>query len=428
MASAYGVRMRIRSALAVVALLALVLAPGASAAGRPTETTWHGNQIKMYDAQSAGRFGAGVTVAVLDSWVDVKHPDFQGRAVAGADCTGSSCVAGQTRDSCTHGTHVAGTVASSSFGVAPRAKILAVRVLTPASDGGECTGKASSVAAGIRWAVSKGAKVINLSLGPAVPGLSSSSEIPAAVKEAAQAGVVVVFSAGNEDLPVSQSYGEDALVVAATGPNGKLASYSQYGMGVSVAAPGGEPVGDVCSQPRCVTSLYPSNQYAVAAGTSMAAPHVAGLAALLIAQQPGRSSASVRERIKSTARPVEGGGSGLVDVKAALGVRTTASPRPRPTSSTVPVVKSPAPRPSSKPRPVAAGTTPPPTAKPTATAGGSPTASPTPAAIEIDPPPLTATPPGQRTPEDVPLPLAVLAGSLVAVGALGVMRMLLTRP
>lgn len=416
--------MRIRSVLAIAALLALGLAPEASAA-RSSETTWHGNQITMYDAQPAGRFGAGVTVAVLDSWVDVKHPDFQGRAIASADCTGSSCVPGQTRDSCTHGTHVAGTIASSSFGVAPKAKILAVRVLTPADDGGECTGKASSVAAGIRWSVAKGAKVINLSLGPVVAGLSSSSEIPAAVKEAAQAGVVVVFSAGNEDLPVAQSYGEDALVVAATGPSGKLASYSQYGTGVSVAAPGGEPVGDVCSQARCITSLYPGSQYAVAAGTSMAAPHVAGLAALLIAQQPSRSSASVRERIKSTARPVEGGGSGLVDARAALGVKTTTPPRP--TASSAPVVTSPAPRPTtSKPRPVATTALPQPVSPPVTTSP-KPSALPSPLPLnEI--PPQRQSAPVPREPDEVPAGLAAVAGLLVVSAGAGVATQVRRRP
>jgi subtilisin family serine protease len=183
-----------RLALPLVLLAGLALAPTAAAAGRSQDITWHGSQIKMYDAQSAGRSGKGVVVAVIDGWVDTTHPDFEGRALRGADCTSGTCVAGQKSDGCTHGTHVAGTVGASSFGVAPKATILPVRVLVDDGKDG-CTGDPADVAAGIRWAVAHGAKVLNLSLGPDIPGLASSSTIPIAVSEAASAGVVVVFSA-----------------------------------------------------------------------------------------------------------------------------------------------------------------------------------------------------------------------------------------
>ncbi|MBW3654458.1 MAG: S8 family serine peptidase, partial [Actinobacteria bacterium] len=104
-----------------------------------------------------------------------------------------------------------------------------------------------------------------------------------ASKKAARAGVVVVFSAGNASLPVTDSYGGSAVIVAATGRSGQLASYSQRGSGVDLAAPGGDPeTPDVCTQADCVTSLFPGNRYSVAAGTSMAAPHVSGVAALLL--------------------------------------------------------------------------------------------------------------------------------------------------
>ena len=130
----------------------------------------------------------------------------------------------------------------------------------PAS--GECVGQPDDVAAGIRWAITHGARVLNLSLGPDVPGLSRSTAIPAAVDEAAQAGVVVVFSAGNASLPVTDSYDDNALIVAATGPSGALASYSQRGAGVDLAAPGGDPVTpDVCAREDCVLSLFPGDRY-----------------------------------------------------------------------------------------------------------------------------------------------------------------------
>ncbi|MCW2585265.1 MAG: Subtilisin-like serine protease-like protein, partial [Frankiales bacterium] len=320
----------LRRALLAALLAGLALGVPAATAALATQSTWHGRQIKVYDAQTAGSHGQGVTVAVLDGWIDRAHPDFGGRALQGADCTGGSCVAGQgSNDHCgqDHGTHVAGTVASSSFGMAGRVTLLPVRVLT--ADGADCIGTAEHVAAGIRYAVQHGARVLNLSLGPDIGGIGASTTIATAVHEAAAAGAVVVFSAGNAAKPISQTYGSDALVVAATGPSGRIADYSQYGAGVSVAAPGGQPTttgcaageAECCTRSLCITSLYPGGQYAVAAGTSMAAPHVSGVAALLFGQSPGRSRQSVLDRITGTAHPLAGAGAGLVDARAALGVR-----------------------------------------------------------------------------------------------------------
>src|SRR4051812_2114748 len=113
-----------RRLLGVAALLVVVAAvPGA--AGEPTQRTWHGNQIHLYGAQAAGRYGTGVTVAVLDGWIARTPPDFEGRVLAGADCRSGTCRSGMTRENCGmhHGTHVAGTVAASNLGVAPRATI-----------------------------------------------------------------------------------------------------------------------------------------------------------------------------------------------------------------------------------------------------------------------------------------------------------------
>jgi subtilisin family serine protease len=416
----------VHSALLSALLVCLAVAPSADAAGRAQDVTWHGTQIKMYDAQSAGRSGSGIVVAVLDGWVDRAHPDFEGRVLAGADCTSGTCVANQTRDGCTHGTHVAGTVASSSFGVAPKATVLPVRVLTDDGQGG-CTGRPADVAAGIRWALAHGARVMNLSLGPDVPGLGSSSEIPTAVSEAAAQGVVVVFSAGNADLPVAQAYGQNALVVAATGPSGRLADYSQHGTGVSVAAPGGQPSSPgTCSQRTCVTSLYPDGKYAVAAGTSMAAPHVSGIAALLLGQRPGRSRQDVLNRITGTAHALSGAGAGLVDARAALGVVAS---RPRPTATSkpapVPVVKPSTPtRTVTPPRPATPAPTP--TPAPVATTAA-PTAgpSPSPTSTAVAEAPLTL---GTATPiDEVPVPLAVVALALVALGVTSVLTVSMRR-
>jgi subtilisin family serine protease len=411
----------IRRLLAVALVGAALTSVPASAAGEPTRRTWHGNQIHLYGAQGAGHSGAGVTVAVLDGWIDRSHPDFEGRVLAGADCRSGTCHAGLKRENCgmEHGTHVAGTVGSSNLGVAPKVTILPVQVLS-ADAQGECTGTPAAVAAGIHYAVTHGAKVLNLSLGPDNPG-STNAAIPTAVHDAAAAGAVVVFSAGNADLPVSQSYGSDALVVAATGPTGQLATYSQYGAGVSLAAPGGQPDSkDDCEISDCVLSLYPGNQLAVAAGTSMAAPHVSGLAALLFAQAPGRSRKTVIARIEATAHPLSGAGHGLIDVRAALGVRTTSSPAPAPTTRAThppankPVVK-PSPKPVSTSRPPSPASSPP---AATATPPGPPSLTPAPSPS----PPLLVVAPKADS-DDVPVPLAGAAGLLVLLAASAVVAL-----
>lgn len=418
---------RLRPLLPAALLLGLSTVAPAQAAARAQEQTWHGKQVNLYGAQGAGRYGSGVLVAVIDGWIDGTHPDFTGRVLAGADCSSGTCTPGQTSDTCTHGTHVAGTVASTSYGVASKARVLPVRVLT-ADSNGDCTGTPAAVAAGIRYAVAQGARVLNLSLGPDVPGLGSGSAIPTAVQEAADAGDVVVFSAGNSDLPVAQAYGSNALVVAATGPSGQLATYSQHGQGVSVAAPGGQPDSSGrCSQAACVLSLYPRAQYAVAAGTSMAAPHVSGLAALLFAQNPSRSRQDVMNRITGTAHPLSGAGSGLIDMKAALGVTTAPAPTTTRTSAPAPRnTKAPAVQPRATKAPsvvralpvsptVPALPTTPPATRP-------PTSAPT---TEADTPAAVAAPPSSArdsrdNADDIPLPLTLVASALIGLVGAGV--------
>jgi subtilisin family serine protease len=399
----------------------LVTTLPAYAAGTAPQRTWNFDQIHVPSARPAGRSGAGVTVGVLDSWVDASHRDFEGRVLAGADCVGGTCKDGPSSpDQCDHGTHVAGTVASSSFGVAPKARILPVRVLTYDAKTGNCVGQPDDVAAGIRWAASHGARVLNLSLGPDVPGLSSSTAIPTAVNEAASQGVVVIFSAGNNSAPVANTYGSDAIVVAATSRAGGLASYSQRGAGVDLAAPGGDPkTKDTCTQADCITSLYPGNRYAVAAGTSMAAPHVAGVAALLLGQDPARTRDQVIARLEDTAKPLAQAGHGVVDAAAALGVPAT-TPRASHAPSPVPVVRPsrspvarPAVSPSASPRPTTASPTP---------VAVSPTPSPYGPVIASSPLAVPSEPQSSRRSEQdqIPLPLTLLAAGLVVAAAASV--------
>jgi subtilisin family serine protease len=353
----------VRTSLAALgaSLLAIPFAGTAHAASQPA--TWNFSQIRMGQAQAAGHDGSGVTVAVIDTWVDWQHPDLGGRVLAGADCTGGTCTPGRVApDKCeAHGTHVAGTIASRTYGVAPAARILPLRVLK--WDGSQCSGTSGDLAVAVRYAASHGARVVNISAGAAVPLASHDTSLDDAVAYAAQRGAVVVFAAGNASVPVADSYGGNALIVAATGRDKQLASYSQYGAGVDLAAPGGDPPGDTCSVTECVVSTWSSGSnhdlFAALAGTSMAAPHVSGIAALLFAQR-SRTRADVVARLEGTAHPLANAGHGLVDASGALGASASGappatSPAPAPAvvlrPRTAPATTAPKPVATTKPKP-----------------------------------------------------------------------------
>ncbi|MCC6649698.1 MAG: S8 family peptidase [Candidatus Eisenbacteria bacterium] len=270
--------------------------------------------------------GAGVKVAVLDTGIDPTHPMIAGRIAASADflnpanTTATDLSDGVDNDgngaideAYGHGTHVAGIVMLT----APDAQLLVARVLD--ADG---RGDVLAVAAGIRWALRNGARVINLSLGT----LKGSDAIQDALEEAENANVVVVASAGNwgsdtpEEYPARSSH---ALAVAATDVTGQPASFTSYGGFVALAAPG-----------IAVRSAYPGSAYRLWSGTSMSAPFVAGTAALLVSLHPGWGSEEVMDRLALTARPLRGlsvpqrekMGDGMLDTRAALLVDQVAGP------------------------------------------------------------------------------------------------------
>jgi serine protease len=313
--------------LLVLPLLVLPMLLGGVQPAAAVESTWTARSADLTGAAELAGSGRGITVAVLDSWIDSRHPDFQNHVLAGATCAGSPCRPGDTDipDACeAHGTHVAGLVGSSKFGVAPEASILPVRVL--AEKNGACQADAADVANGIRYAASHGAQVINISLGSTYALTDAARVIPRAVAQASAQGVVVVVAAGNGKTAGADVYGDSALVVAATGPNDQLASYSQRGTGVDLAAPGGQPASGGCTPDDCVVSTWSDGSYAADAGTSMAAPIVAGAAALLLSQRPDRGAADVVATLKRTAHPLADAGAGRVDVLAAVRGSAPAAP------------------------------------------------------------------------------------------------------
>jgi subtilisin family serine protease len=229
--------------------------------------------------------------------------------------------------------------------------------------------------------VAKGAKVINLSVAEEVQGVFQSSPITASIQNAAKKGVVVVVAAGNGPadtgigVPLTDDYGSDAFLVAATGPTGQVASYSDFGGSINIAAPGGDTAASNtgrCSTADCVLSTWPTNQLGLMEGTSMAAPHVAGVAALLLAQNPARGAANVFSTVERTAKPLAGAGAGIIDAQKALAVDAVTNP-PHTTTTVAPSGHS-------------TGTTPPPAAEGGAapvSSGGSP-----PGGSQTGPPPL----------------------------------------
>ncbi|MGY5052162.1 S8 family peptidase [Streptomyces sp. 900105755] len=225
---------------------------------------------------SPGSAGAGVTVYVIDTGVRITHTDFGGRASYGWDFVGNDGSAG---DGNGHGTHVAGIIAGAGYGVAKKARVVSVRVL---DDTG--AGTTAQVIAGVDWVTAHARRpaVANLSLG----GFHS-AQLDTAVRNSIRAGVTYTVAAGNGDVPAARYSPADvpqALTVGATDRTDARAGFSDYGLAVDLFAPGVAITSD---------SNASDTARATYSGTSMAAPHVAGAAALFLAGHRGATPAQV---------------------------------------------------------------------------------------------------------------------------------------
>ncbi|MFF8828364.1 S8 family serine peptidase [Streptomyces sp. NPDC015131] len=323
--------------------------------------------------------GSGVTVAVIDTGY-AAHGDLSGNTVSGYDfisasadardgngrdanpadegdwnATDGECGPGsKASDSSWHGTHVAGTIAATTHnakgvaGIAYGAKVQHVRVL------GKCGGASSDIADAITWASGGSvpgvpanptpAKVINMSLGG--PSSSCPSVYRNAIDGAVSRGTTVVVAAGNSNANASGSTPANCanvINVASTSREGNRSFYSNFGSSVDVSAPGGEtrrgtdtpgtvttPENGILSTLNSGTTTRSAENYKPYQGTSMAAPHIAGLAALMESAKPALTPAEIESAIKANARPLPGTctggcGTGIADATKTVNAVTGAT-------------------------------------------------------------------------------------------------------
>jgi subtilisin family serine protease len=240
---------------------------------------------KSFAAPSA----ANVTAYVLDGGVRISHREFGGRAGNGWDFVDDDAVA---QDCTGHGTHVAGTIGGSTYGVAKDVKIVAVRVL-----GCKGSGSYADIIAGVNWVTEHAKKpaVVNMSLGG-----TPSKALDDAVTRSINSGVVYAVSAGNDHRDAckqSPARASAAITVGATDANDTRASFSNYGSCLDIFAPGARILSASNGSDTATKTM---------SGTSMATPHVAGAAALALGTHPDWTPAQVRDSL------VGGAGSGLV--------------------------------------------------------------------------------------------------------------------
>jgi len=347
------------AALAAATAIALPANAGQQATGPARSAQWWLASLHVPQAWAAApEQGAGVTVAVLSTGVDAGHQDLSGTVLTGPDYSGS----GRTQDGPYwgfEGTAVAGLIAghghgtnggTGSTGVAPRARILSVRVTLeyddPLNSDSAITKRLpDAIAAGIRYAVDHGARVIALPLDPGTLGFAANGD-PAAANGSAAERAAVAYAAAHDVVLVAPAGDNGAnsgtvnypaaypgvLAVGATTRDGLLAPYTNTGSYVALTAPG-----------TGLTVADPDGGYETLSSTDMSAALTAGVAALIRSRFPALTAAQVAEALErgtgpqSGSRGVAGAGHGALDAAGALTAAAAIAPRqapvPRPTAS-----------------------------------------------------------------------------------------------
>ncbi|MDP3899816.1 MAG: S8 family peptidase [bacterium] len=254
------------------------------------DNTWGVKRIGSETVHSSGNTGDGVKVAIIDSGIDYTHPDLDANYISGYDFVNGDS---DPMDDNGHGTHVSGTVAAEDndtgvVGAAPEADLYGLKVLSSSG-----SGSWSDIIAALQWAVDNGIQVTNNSYGA---GSDPGSAVKAAFDNSAAAGVLHVAAAGNSGTPPGKGDNvgyparyDSVIAVAATDKSDKRASFSSTGPAVELAAPG-----------VSINSTRLGGGYVEFNGTSMASPHVAGTAALIIAAGVNNAS-EVRQILADTA-------------------------------------------------------------------------------------------------------------------------------
>jgi subtilisin family serine protease len=307
----------------IAAIVALAAAAPAFADDPRRDEQWGLEMVKAEEAWPTST-GVGAVVAVIDTGVQRDHPDLGSRLVDGFDFVGEDPIEPGDEDTDPsdgngHGTHVTGIVVASRdngegiTGVAPGARVMPLRVL---DDNGE--GFAEDTIKAIDHAIDHDVHVINLSLGDFIPlqsTLLDDPEYKAVLERAVAAGIVVVIAAGNNGLPKCENPEVAEIVcVGAVDVSAIKAAYSSFGSNVDLMAPGGSCLGGSSED---ILSTFIGSGYDTFCGTSQAAPHVAGVAALLVSL--GVSGQEAADRIVATASgSCAMCAAGIVDAAAAV--------------------------------------------------------------------------------------------------------------